>query len=79
MRRTKSSSGVFRVKLRRLECSYNTPIFVLSVQKILLHLSRHQAQLLGITYCESVFRKSLIENVEVFVNIRTERTTLILV
>ena len=45
---------------------WTIPLWVLSVQKKCLLLYRQSAEPFGITYCESVFRKSLHENVEVF-------------
>ena len=50
---------------------------MLSVKEKLLHL-QCQPELfrLDITYCESVFRKSLLENVEVFLSVGRYGTTL---
>ena len=42
-------------------------------EKLFLHLRCQASNSLGVTYCESVFRKSLHENVEVFLAIRTIR------
>ena len=42
-------------------------------EKLFLHLYRQAAKPPDITYCESVFRKSLHENVEVFKTSRTIR------
>ena len=48
----------------------------LSVSEKCLTLSCHAVIPSGITYCESVFRKSSIENVEVFKVMRMIRTAL---
>ena len=44
---------------------YNTPVSVARVRKILKFVGSC-VNSYGFTYCESVFRKSFVENVEVF-------------
>ena len=46
---------------------------VLSAHEKILYLYRQATKVLCITYCESVFRKSSNENVEVFLIRRTAR------
>ena len=55
---------------------YNTPVGVVRKRKILTFVSHSVYCRIGITYCESVFRKSFIENVEVFMTRRAYGTTL---
>ena len=45
-------------------------------EKLFRHLFCQAVMPSDITYCESVFRKSFTENVEVFLTIRTRRTAL---